>query len=400
MLYGFTSVSKITRNKSKLISLSYGVSNNGYVNRLNQQAVVIKLYKDKKYVQIPTGIRVFNGENISIHTLEIIKKLLLQYEFALYEYYEANNYPNLSLKDAKRILTSATMYSAKFVEFAKEYIEHSNKADGTKRNYYSFIRDIENYSSDILVNDITYEYGQGFIQYLQNKGVSEQAINGKIQMLKTILTAAEKILKLEKSSIHNIVLNKIKSTKKPHLTQSELTKVENAKFKSKRDEKIRDIFLASVYTGLRFSDVKTLNSSEIKNGWIEKQTQKTKVEIAIPINVLFNGKMEGLITKYGTIENLVGSIGENGQFNAKLKKIFDLCKLGDRGKTFTFHTARHTFATLLLEQGYSPVIIQKMLGHSNLKMTMNVYAAVTKNAIINDLKNCKKLKKQLNRQTY
>ena len=148
---------------------------------------------------------------------------------------------------------------------------------------------------------LTYEYGQGFIQYLQNKGVSEQAINGKIQMLKTILTAAEKILKLEKSSIHNIVLNKIKATKKPHLTQSELNKVENTKFKSKRDEKIRDIFLASVYTGLRFSDVKTLNSSEIKNGWIEKQTQKTKVEIAIPINVLFNGKMEELINKYGTI---------------------------------------------------------------------------------------------------
>ena len=96
------------------------MSNNGYVNRLNQQAVVIKLYKDKKYVQIPTGIRVFNGENISMHTLEIIKKLLLQYEFALYEYYEANNYPNLSLKDAKLILTSTTIYSAKFVEFAKE----------------------------------------------------------------------------------------------------------------------------------------------------------------------------------------------------------------------------------------------------------------------------------------
>ena len=105
MQCGFTSVSKITRNKSKLISLSYGVSNNGYVNRLNQQAVVIKLYKDKKYVQIPTGIRGFNDENISIHTLSIIKKLLLQYEFALYEYYEANNYPNLSLKDAKLTIT-------------------------------------------------------------------------------------------------------------------------------------------------------------------------------------------------------------------------------------------------------------------------------------------------------
>lgn len=43
-----------------------------------------------------------------------------------------------------------------------------------------------------------------------------------------------------------------------------------------------------------------------------------------------------------------------------------------------FHDLRHTFASLLLEAGESPKVIQELLGHSTITTTMDIYAHVTK----------------------
>jgi integrase len=41
------------------------------------------------------------------------------------------------------------------------------------------------------------------------------------------------------------------------------------------------------------------------------------------------------------------------------------------------HDARHTFATWLLEQGVSPKVVQTMLGHSSIAMTLDTYSHVS-----------------------
>jgi len=41
------------------------------------------------------------------------------------------------------------------------------------------------------------------------------------------------------------------------------------------------------------------------------------------------------------------------------------------------HDARHTFATWMLEQGVSPQVVQTMLGHSSIKITMDLYSHVS-----------------------
>jgi integrase/recombinase XerD len=55
----------------------------------------------------------------------------------------------------------------------------------------------------------------------------------------------------------------------------------------------------------------------------------------------------------------IGKIVTNAARKAKL------------GKTVTPHTLRHSFATHLMEAGIALPIIQKLLGHANLKTTMN-----------------------------
>ena len=53
-------------------------------------------------------------------------------------------------------------------------------------------------------------------------------------------------------------------------------------------------------------------------------------------------------------------------------------------KRITFHSARHTNATLLMDQGVSITTIQKLLGHRNVSTTQ-VYAEIMGKTIVKDL---------------
>lgn len=41
------------------------------------------------------------------------------------------------------------------------------------------------------------------------------------------------------------------------------------------------------------------------------------------------------------------------------------------------HTLRHTFATRTIEQGMQPKVLQTILGHSTLAITMDTYVHIT-----------------------
>lgn len=62
----------------------------------------------------------------------------------------------------------------------------------------------------------------------------------------------------------------------------------------------------------------------------------------------------------------------------KLKK--SLMKAGIK-KSVSVHTLRHTYATHLPEQGKDIRIIQKLLGHKNLKTTQ-MYAHISSSVIV------------------
>ena len=48
-------------------------------------------------------------------------------------------------------------------------------------------------------------------------------------------------------------------------------------------------------------------------------------------------------------------------------------------KTFRPYDLRHTFATLMLEQGENPKVVQEVLGHSRITHTMDTYSHVSPN---------------------
>jgi hypothetical protein len=79
--------------------------------------------------------------------------------------------------------------------------------------------------------------------------------------------------------------------------------------------------------------------------------------------------------------NLVLPVYQAMIYNKYLKEIGKICGIATR---MSFHTARHTFATLALTRGVSIESVSKMLGHSNIQ-TPQRYSKVTENKVSNEM---------------
>lgn len=79
-------------------------------------------------------------------------------------------------------------------------------------------------------------------------------------------------------------------------------------------------------------------------------------------------------TSYGTPLNdeVVGTA-----IKKVIKEINMIRDDADPFETFSFHCFRHTFATRCFEAGMQPKTVQALLGHANLKMTMDLYTHVS-----------------------
>ncbi len=64
---------------------------------------------------------------------------------------------------------------------------------------------------------------------------------------------------------------------------------------------------------------------------------------------------------------------KNSAYDTALFKICDKAEI----KRFSMHVLRHTFATRCIEGGMMPKTLQKILGHSNIGITMNLYVHIT-----------------------
>lgn len=165
---------------------------------------------------------------------------------------------------------------------------------------------------------------------------------------------------------------------KPFLTQEELEIIINKEFPIKRLERVRDIFIFCCYTGLSYSDVKTLNETHFSTDesgriWIKKRRVKTGVLFRVPLLPI--PKM--ILEKYKGGEKLLPVI-DLGSTDAYLKEIADLCCIE---KNISFHTARFTFATTVtIANHVSLEVAAKMMGHTNTRMTSH-YAKIIDNLI-------------------
>ena len=71
--------------------------------------------------------------------------------------------------------------------------------------------------------------------------------------------------------------------------------------------------------------------------------------------------------------NRSGNLLSNSNYDSYLRNICSKAEI----ERISMHTLRHTFATRCIESGMKPKTLQKILGHANISMTMDLYVHVT-----------------------
>ena len=160
-----------------------------------------------------------------------------------------------------------------------------------------------------------------------------------------------------------------------------------------KQEPLKYLFLFTLSTGLRLGEVLALEKTDIQNNAvsISKSVERVKVNGNYK-QILTTPKTKSSIRKVPLPEKTADMIKsmpksdskllfpdeKSGGFifrNRPLKRILSLCDKLNITR-ITFHGLRHTYATRLFELNVQIKTVQKLMGHSDIQTTMNIYTHV------------------------
>lgn len=287
------------------------------------------------------------------------------------------NRPEIYNDMEKAQLEKKNKESQNFIDYIKKIADRRHGSN--YQNWISAIMYLEHYTNGkLLFKDITLTFAEDYKHFLLNTNslkrkdtkLSQNTALSYFTKFKTALKQAfiDEILSTDiNSRIKNI---KEQETNRTYLTIEELNKLANTECKN---DLLKRASIFSALTGLRFSDVKNLSwknvyktNDEYYINFIQKKTEGVEYS---PIS-------EQAFTLLGERQNDSEKVFNGLKYSAYLnKQLTDWLKDAEITKDITFHSFRHTYATLQLANGTDLFTISKMLGHKNLKTTQ-IYAKI------------------------
>ncbi|MDO1451028.1 site-specific integrase [Rhodocytophaga aerolata] len=290
--------------------------------------------------------------------------------------------------------------SKDFFKMYENFIEESKsrRAYNTIKQHRTAINHLisfqQTYKYTITLESINMDFYVKFTSYLSKElQLNPNSVGDILKNLKIFLN------ELTEKGINTNLTFKSKAFKKPSapveittLTQQELDTLFTLELSdNKKLDKVRDLFIFSCTTGLRFSDMANLKPENIKEDTIEFITIKTKDQLSVPI--IFYARQ--ILVKYG---NKLPRVMSNQKMNDYLKELGKVAGLSHQVQKVKFlgvkridtrvpkfellstHTARRTFVTLSLEKGMRPEEVMRITGHKNIKTLMK-YVKITNQVV-------------------
>lgn len=275
-----------------------------------------------------------------------------------------------------------------FLTFFKEEIKSTSLKESTKHNHLSTLVLLQEFKKNVSFDDLTFEFVSSFDCYLHSRGYHLNTIAKHMKHLKRYINVAinKEYMDVQKYAFRKYKIKTVEGSH-THLSPEELKKIEILPLEGKylKLKKAKDAFLFCCYAGLRYSDFTSLTSVNIvelhQETWLIYKSVKTNIEVRLPLYLLFEGKGLQVLEYYKNKLNDFFKLKNNSNIN---KELNILSKLAGIDKHVSFHTARHTNATLLIYSGANITTVQKLLGHRSVKTTQ-VYANIMDITIIRDL---------------
>ncbi len=295
-------------------------------------------------------------------------------------------------KEFKKVRATKNKFYDAYDEFIIYKQKNKEWANSTIKQYSNIKKTIREFEVkrkyNITFNTITDKFYTEFTDYCMNeKGYINNTYSRNIGLLKTFLYWALKNNHTYKSDFINFKKKPKVITNQIALEKKDLEHLLKQDFKTERLERIRDVFVFSCATGMRFGELKLISKSNINDSLhLKEEKGAGKKTREIPLNdiALY------LLRKYDYQLPLIA----NQKHNDYIKEVFkdagythDVEKTSTRGKEIirevmpfyeriSSHTARRTFITMMKRNGKSDKLIAEISGHRDMK-TLNQYYQVT-----------------------
>ena len=367
----------IKGRKAKFISLGYKVLPNLWDAKKQR---VKKAYPNSGRVNAFLGKKVAEAENVAV-TMETSKKFV-------------------SSKKIKQNIVGGDSIS--FIKYMEQYINDLNEKDktGTHNKAKSVLEKLKDYIDpvkELLFDEFDLQFLKKYEQYLRNELKNKpNTIHANLKIFRKIFNDAvrEEVIEPNDNPFLRFKLT-TETTTKEYLTEEEIKKIDELELTEGTVMfHHRNIYIFACYAGgIRISDILQLRWQNFDGVHINLTTQKTKETIPIKLP---NRALE-IVKQYASYQPekkntdfifpflkndidysknpslLFNAISSNTAYaNKDLKLIATKAKVK---KHLSFHSSRHTFATMALRKGMRIEYVSKLMGHTAIKTTQ-VYTKI------------------------
>jgi integrase len=291
------------------------------------------------------------------------------------------------------LLKEATRHSAPFAfyTFVGQILPKVSHREGTLANRLSTLRAMQKFRPATEGIKPDYTYVSDFEEWLRGQRCQVSTVAKHLKHLRLFINLAIRHGHLPEGSSPFRTYPIPTATHTPvHLSMEELRRLEDLEAAGCPAEhrQTLEAYLFCCYTGLRYSDFTALTCENfVEEGaetWLQFKTVKTGEAVRLPLNHLFEGKALRLYERHRSRPEDLFHLRSDRDANRRLGAIAGMAGIT---KHLTFHTARHTFATLLIYKGALITSVQKLLGHRRITTTEH-YAEVLPEGIVKDLERC------------
>lgn len=266
--------------------------------------------------------------------------------------------------------------------FAKK-LKNDDVTGSTEKCYEGFVNVMVDWMKKRVkhVNDITQKIAEEYLEHLAST-VGATTYNIRLVLFKRIWKALSNDYMMDADVWENFKKKKVAKTSRRTVNNFEIGKV-----LAKADTFDMKLLLTiGIYTGLRISDCALLKwcDVDIEHKIIRTIPIKTRKHMDAPVEIPIHPTLLKMLedakhdSEYVSESNATAY--NNGHLSGQVVDLFKKCGIQTSkkvdGKTKIvcgFHSLRHTFISMAINSGMSPLLVQKIVGHSAVNMTEHYF---------------------------
>lgn len=354
------------------------LNRNGRTTRDGLRTVVISIYQlgSRRRATISTGIRVLpadfaNGRvqpsdpNHDLYNRKLRRRIRLLMELEDQQEAAGAHPTPHSISEAYRRQGAAQPTVADFITTA---IATSARSESTKAAYQQLAHRLADYRPALTLEAISPDFIEQWRRHLGQQGLAQNTIKKLLKQLHCVTREAQRCRLLQADPFRHVVIGTM-APREGYLTLDDIGRLERLPLQG-REALVRDLFLLACYTGLRWSDLATLDEATLTpDGILHKRTRKTGACVDIPVATLFWGRAMPILRRHQPLTRLAHAC-TNATANAVVK---DLARRAGITRSVHFHLARKSCSTILYQLGLPAADIALILGHQRPETTQRYY---------------------------